>query len=152
MSHISAVESDHCFVKLEFRTQLHDGSGGTCQFRYENVWQSHRDYDRMVADWWQRQQRNPDLLGVYNSLNVLRQELEPWGKKEFGCLARTVRQLKKKLEKLCARSVGRGPSDEERCTIAKLREALRQEEVWLRQRSRVLWLRAGDRSEVSSCT
>ena len=106
----------------------------------------HLDYERVVAECWLGQQRTPNLQGVLNSLSAMQQKLEPWGKKEFGCLARTVRKLQRKLDKLQRQSVGRGPSEEEKITVAKLREALRQEEIWLRQRSRVLWLRDGDRN------
>ena len=42
--------------------------------------------------------------------------------------------------------MGVGPTDEEKSTVKKLKEALHQEEVWLRQRSRVPWLREGDRN------
>lgn len=73
------------------------------------------------------------LQGIVESLSALQKELEPWGAREFGCLARTVRQLQKKLDKLQRYSIGRGPSDEEKSTVLKLHEALRQEEVWLRQ-------------------
>ena len=41
--------------------------------------------------------------------------------------------------------MGRGPSDEKK-TVQKLREALKLEEIWMQQRSRVPWLRDGDRS------
>lgn len=60
-----------------------------------------------------------------DSLGELQKTLEPWGAREFGCLARTVRQLQKKLEKLRRGSIGRGPTDEEKRTAAKLREALK---------------------------
>lgn len=42
--------------------------------------------------------------------------------------------------------MGRGPSDEEKSIVQKLKEALHQEEVWVRQRSHVPWLREGDRN------
>ena len=52
----------------------------------------------------------------------------------------------KKIERLRRHAVGRGPLAEEMETTRKLREALKKEEVWLRRRSRVRWLRAGDRN------
>jgi hypothetical protein len=42
--------------------------------------------------------------------------------------------------------VGRGPATEEKSIVKQLREALRQEEIWMRQRSRVRWLKEGDRN------
>lgn len=57
-----------------------------------------------------------------------------------------MRQLQKKLDHLRSLSIGRGPSDEERNTVKKHREALHQEEIWMRQRSHVPWLREGDRN------
>ena len=76
----------------------------------------------------------------------MQRELSVWGTQEFGCLARKARKLREKLNKLRCQAIGRGPSDEEKATVKKLRETLRQEEIWMRQRSRVQWLREGDRN------
>jgi hypothetical protein len=145
--HISTVESDHCLVLAELREKLVLGCRrGPKQFRYENVWQTHIDYDKLVLDSWQKNQHAHGLQGIVDSLNSLQTELEPWGAKEFGCLAKKVRKLQQKLDKLRCQSVGSGPSDEEKSVVKQLREALRQEEIWMRQRSRVQWLREGDRN------
>ena len=73
-------------------------------------------------------------------------QLSAWGKREFGCLARKIRKLREQLTRLRSPSVGRGPSEEEKAIVKKLRLVLRQEEIWIRQRSRVPWLREGDRN------
>ncbi|XP_073362819.1 uncharacterized protein [Aegilops tauschii subsp. strangulata] len=140
--HISAIESDHCFVFVETRVSV--DRRGPRQFRYENVWQSHVDYDRIVADLWRKNHSGQGLASISATLQCMQVELGTWGAREFGCLAKTVKKLQKKLELLRAQTVGRGPSNEEKATVIKLREALRQEEVWMRQRSRVPWLREGD--------
>jgi hypothetical protein len=145
--HICTAESDHCMVLVELRENLRQPqSGGAKQFRYVNVWQTHVDYDRLVAESWLKNQNPQGLQGVVDCLNSLHKELEPWGAREFGCLAKKVRKLQQQLDKLRRRSVGRGPSDEEKTVVKQLREALRQEETWMRQRSRVQWLREGDRN------
>ena len=74
------------------------------------------------------------------------QKLASWGAKEIGSLTRKVRKLRTKLDRLRARFTGRGPADEEHAIGKQLREALQREEIWLWQRSRVLWLRKGDRN------
>ena len=86
------------------------------QFRYENVWQTHVDYDNVVKHTWLSQPREPGLQGVAHSLQLLQRTLEQWSVREFGCIRRTVRQLQKKLDKLRSLSVERGPSEEEKCT------------------------------------
>jgi predicted RNA binding protein with dsRBD fold (UPF0201 family) len=68
------------------------------------------------------------------------------GCKRIWCLAKKVRKLQQKLDKLRRQSVGRGPATEEKSIVKQLREALRQEEIWMRQRSRVRWLKEGDRN------
>lgn len=97
---LSSIESDHCFVVAEIRSSNSFRSRPPKQFRYENVWQTHVDYDRMVIKTWRSRRRSPGLQGLADSLKHLQGVLEPWGAKEFGCLTRTVRQLQKKLDKL----------------------------------------------------
>ena len=135
------MESDHCFVLTDFRHQApSNGSHTSKPFRYENIWQSHNDYDKLVTETWRAQTSQPGLGGIMNSLTALQRSLMPWGVQEFGCLTRRVRQLQKHLDRLRGQSVGRGPSEEEKATMLKLREALKLEEIWLKQRSRVPWL------------
>ena len=144
--HVSSIESDHCFIVIKLREiNNHTHNKGVKQFRYENVWQSHADYDDLVNESWQRLNQGQGLAGIACTLSKMQGELGAWGAKEFGNLSKTVKTLQKKIERLRRHAVGRGPSPEELATAQKLREALNQE-VWLRQRSRVRWLRAGDRN------
>lgn len=93
VGHLPSVESDHCFVVTEFHTSFSERMRNKKQFRYENVWQTHADYDLLVADTWRGIQRVPGLRGISNALGTLQATLEPWGSKEFGSLTRTVRNL-----------------------------------------------------------
>ena len=52
--HISAVESYHCFARLEFQKQMCDQAARSKLFRYEHLWQTHVDYDKLVLDSWQK--------------------------------------------------------------------------------------------------
>ncbi|KAE8801707.1 Alanyl-tRNA synthetase [Hordeum vulgare] len=56
------------------------GVRGTKQFRYENVWQTHMEYEQLVST-WQEQQRSDDLQGIMESVGALQRTLEPWGQK-----------------------------------------------------------------------
>jgi hypothetical protein len=44
--------------------------------------------------------------------------------------------------------MGRGPSKEERDVMAEINKVLAQEEIWIKQRSRVQWLKAGDKNSA----
>ena len=122
--HLSSVESDHCFVLAEIKETVSSRSHAKKQFRYENVWQTHTDYDRLVVDTWQGLQRRPGLRGISEALGELQPTLEPWSSREFGCLTWMVRQLQKKLDGIRSVSIGRGPSHEELSTVKKLKRGV----------------------------
>ena len=49
VKHISSVESGHCYVMAELKSTLTNGRPRASRaFRYDNVWQSHSDYDKVV--------------------------------------------------------------------------------------------------------
>ncbi|KAE8792398.1 Alanyl-tRNA synthetase [Hordeum vulgare] len=146
VKHIGAVESDHCFVMAKIRETADQGAGRARIFRYEDVWQTHSDYDQLVLDKWRCGQGGQRLQNVSHSLSALQQDLSSWGAKEFSCLSRKIRKLRDRLNRLHLRSMRRGPSAEEKDLCAQLRTVLKWEEIWMRHRSRVLWLRDGDRN------
>jgi hypothetical protein len=99
--HIATTESDHCFLLIEFREQATEGRArGGRQFRYENVWQTHADYDQLVLDAWQKGAGQEGLQGVMHALDNMQASLSSWGAKEFGGLARKGRKLREKLDRL----------------------------------------------------
>ena len=114
----------------EIKEVLTDRPRAKKQFRYENVWQTHTDYDRLVAETWQGIPPTPGLQGIASALGTLQSTLEPWSLKGFGCLTCTVRQLQKRLNRVRCQAIGTGLSDEEKNIVNKLKEALHQEEVW----------------------
>lgn len=131
--HIGTMESDHRFVMVDLRQNLADaGARAAKQFRYEDVWQTHAEYDELVLQEWQKGAGQQGLAGVVSALGAMQQVLSTWGAKEFGNLTRKVKKLRTKLDRLRARSVGRGPTAEEKALGKQLREALRQEEIWVR--------------------
>lgn len=145
--HIVATESDHSFVFVDLWERLNsEASRGPKLFRYEDVWQTHVDYDRLVFESWRKGAGSQGLDGITRALSAMQSSLATWGAKEFGSLTRKVRKLREKLTRLRGQSVGRGPSEEEKTVVKQLRLALKQEEIWMRQRSRVPWLREGDRN------
>ncbi|KAE8768499.1 hypothetical protein D1007_60027 [Hordeum vulgare] len=68
--HISTTESHHCFVLVELREHVvARGRQGAKQFRYEDVWQTHADYDSFVMTNWQKGAGQQGLTGVLGALN-----------------------------------------------------------------------------------
>ena len=70
--HVAATESDHCFVVTDIQdTKRPDGARRVKQFRYENIWQTHSDYEEIVTETWRKQARTSGLQGIVESLGAL---------------------------------------------------------------------------------
>ena len=95
---------------------------------------------------WRAGAGRDGLQGIIEALAEVQTQLGAWGNREFGNMQKKVRRLQARLDRLRRASMGRGPTEEEKSVAKQLREALRQEEIWLKQRSRVSWLHEGDRN------
>jgi hypothetical protein len=75
-------------------------------------------------------------------------ELATWGKSNLGNFKEKLAKLRQELGRARMKSVGRGPSQEEKNIMGWINRVLHQEEIWIKQRARIQWLRVGDRNSA----
>lgn len=98
VNHINSTTSDHCYVLAELRTiEPNRWPASRRPFRYENIWQSHSQYDQLVMDSWQTGVGQNGLEGVMVALTSIQQTLGSWGDREFGNMARKFENYRKIL-------------------------------------------------------
>jgi hypothetical protein len=133
-------------VVTDLRTHCNIRPTGGHTFRYENVWQTHGDYDRVVSQLWEGENKGNGLGGFANTLKCMKTALDVWGTANFGNFKKNLDNLRKELERVRMQSVGRGPLSEEKKLMERINDTLYQEEIWIKQRSRINWLNSGDRN------
>jgi hypothetical protein len=137
--HLSSVQSDHCFVLTLLQKQATlKMQNSQHVFWYENVWQTHKDYDTVISNMWNSTAKGQGQEGFASALQQMETNLSSWGNNTFGNFKNRLSVLRKALERARRASVHSGPSPEERKIFEKINEVLDQEEVWIRQRSRVM--------------
>jgi hypothetical protein len=87
VQHISMTESDNCAIMIWlWRQSVSVNHNRDRCFRYENVWQSHTEYDETVQRLWQENSVEGGLSGVVSTLNNMQKGLDNWGHQTFGNL------------------------------------------------------------------
>jgi hypothetical protein len=150
VKHIPLAKSDHCVVLVQVRASERDprpkGQNTRRVFRYENMWQRHQDYGPFVERTWDPGPEPCNLAMVASSLAGLRSSLSTCDKKFFGSVKARLRTIHVQLEEERNATLYRGPTARERGLMADLSKTLMREEIMERQRSRVEWLKEGDRN------
>jgi ribonuclease HI len=149
VTHIPLAESDHVALSVLVQGTSGDRTQGRRKprpFRYEDMWKSHSEYSEFVNRVWDPGAVPQDLTNVAESLRSLQGSLQCWDREVFGSVKKQVRDLRAELEHERQINIRRGPSAKEKELISKLSVVLDREETMERQRSRVAWLREGDRN------
>ncbi|KAL8119408.1 hypothetical protein AgCh_016796 [Apium graveolens] len=111
------------------------------QFRFENAWLTEPVCFQIIKDCWEEEgNRN-----VNQKVRRCADSLEVWGREITGCFGKRIKECKIKLKDLRQKRDPQSITEYE-STKKKLHLILDQKEIFWRQRSKQLWLQAGDKN------
>jgi hypothetical protein len=142
VTHLTTPVSDHCPLLWSLAREVREPQTRKC-LRYEIYWERDPALKEVIEAAWKDLGHTRDLGSVTAGLASVMQSLHHWGKKKFGNISRELARLREKLARLQAASV---PRDEIRAVTDLMNEVLYREEMLWLQRSRIDWLREGDRN------
>jgi hypothetical protein len=143
VQHVVSSRLDHCPILVELRKDCWDRKGSRL-FRYEVMWERVDSLSLVIRNEWNNLSDMGSLGGLVRVLDNMQKTLSQWSKHHFCSVTTELNKLRKELEEAQAQpSVNR-----EACRAIKdqMDELLYQEEMMWLQRSRVSWLRKGDRN------
>jgi hypothetical protein len=146
VSHLTSSRSDHCPILLTL--EQNSAMSLPCRpRRYEACWEREEALAEEVKLAWEGHSRPRDLGAVATNLSGVMDCLQDWSKKNVGSVSKRIEKLRKQLENI-NRSTFQHNQEEKRRIERELDSLLEQEEVYWRQRSRINWLKEGDRNTI----
>ncbi|XP_071679666.1 uncharacterized protein [Lolium perenne] len=109
----STAMSDHLPILLELEPREPREQRHQHVFRYETMWESHSDFDRMLAQAWAVQTEGEPLQALQSKMLDVSGALSVWGKETFGHVRSEIKKLKRELDRMRTEPTRVGPSYEE---------------------------------------
>ena len=113
------------------------------KFKFDKRWLDNEELRQVILEGW----KSPDLppnATIMEHISRCRRALSEWQKQNNVNSAKLVEELKEKVEGLYADD--NATTEEIAAALKELSDALKAEEMFWKQKSRVFWLREGDRN------
>lgn len=140
--HLTSPCSDHCPLLVSI-VQEQRVCRRERQAFYEIMWEREVSLDECIQEAWSHADTKGHLGTIHTALKGLMLSLKQWSADKFG-------SVRKKLEELRAMLASLQAAGEDyriiKVTISEMNELLYREEMLWLQRSRVSWLKEGDRN------
>lgn len=142
--HLTTACSDHVPLLLK--------KGGNMQQRrrskincFEAVWERVKSFNSIEHESWDDGGLAKNLGDVRTKLAYTMENLKRWSRDKIGNIKKSIERCRRELEEMRMRGREDSEPDVHRLKIF-LQELLHREEIWWKQRSRITWLKEGDRN------
>eukprot|EP00253_Pinus_taeda_P017298 PITA_17298 len=121
-------------------------------FRFDGFWLTHQAFKDFVRTIWAAfiPPEGSKMFQLQQKLRFLKIHLKRWNRETFGNIFEAQQELNKELKDLHQKVINAGHTeatlDKERHIHNQLEERRKQEEIYWRQKSRVRWLKEGERN------
>jgi exonuclease III len=121
-------------------------------FRFEKFWLTHPDFNQLAHTWWAQAEidHGTHMYKFQQRLKNFKLHLKRWNKSTFGNILLRKREIESQLEELqrtfITGSRTQNLAREEEGLMVDLEACREQEEILWRQKSRVQWLKEGERN------
>jgi hypothetical protein len=144
LRHLTSPRSDHCPLLIEAE-RIPSCRIGRPIRRYEIAWEREPSLPAAVEEAWSRRVACNDLGDVNATLREVMNSLYGWKNKFFKSVPKELDRLRKAVEETSQKSDPASIEERQRL-LHEMDEMLYREEIQWMQRSRVAWLREGDRN------
>eukprot|EP00253_Pinus_taeda_P011270 PITA_11270 len=141
--------SDHWPISLIVEVP---GTPRNKPFRFEKFWIEHPNFLTMVEKWWSEPlvEEGSKMFNLQKRLKNIKLKLKDWNKTVFGNIFQEKATIEQKLEQIHKEGMA-GRRDEDSCAQEKeltqqWHNRCKQEEALWKQKSRVLWLKEGEKN------
>jgi hypothetical protein len=149
VENIITTTSDHyaIIIRLQSFGDMTNRTPVQSGFRFEAAWLRAPDYvDTVEKAWLAASDGSKSLQSTWNNIRQLANSLQVWNRECFGSVRKEIKNLESKLKNLRLQPMSQANNRSAHTIEGRLCELFEREELMARQRSRVDWLREGDRN------
>jgi len=140
---------DHWPIQLE---ASFIGTPRNKPFRFENAWLTHPNFITNIRSWWVEDMptQGMKMFLLHQRLKHIKHRLKELNRNEFGKIFEGKREVERKLQEINQILIKEGFTEERKIQVDSLQQEwdnrCHQEEIFWRQKSRVNWIKEGERN------